>query len=77
MCTRPEDHLHPAELPLSGCFNIEVADANTASVVSGVGIPIVTLTAGSKTLVGKSAIVNQSQLDKQQPNIRDLVATIE
>ncbi len=59
-------------------FQYEVADANTASVVSqALGIPIVTLTAGSKTLVGKSAIVNQSQLDKQQPNIRDLVATIE
>lgn len=59
-------------------FQYEVADANTASVVSqALGIPIVTLTAGSKMLVGRAAIVNQSQLDKQQPNIRDLVATIE
>lgn len=59
-------------------FQYEVVDANTASVVSqALGIPIVTLTAGTKTLSGKESIVNQSQLDKQQPNIRDLVATIE
>lgn len=59
-------------------FQYEVVDANTASVVSqALGIPIVTLTAGPKVLVGKTATVNQSQLDKQQPNIKDLVATIE
>lgn len=59
-------------------FQYEVVDANTASVVSqALGIPIVTLTAGTKSLVGKVAVVNQSQLDKQQPNIRGLVETIE
>ncbi|MBL8634029.1 MAG: ParA family protein [Myxococcales bacterium] len=59
-------------------FQYEVVDANTASVVSqALGIPIVELTAGKWNLVGKTATVNQSQLDKQQPNIRDLVATIE
>lgn len=59
-------------------FQYEVVDANTASVVSqALGIPIVTLTAGSKRLVGKTAIVNQTQLNKQQPNIKALVATIE
>jgi cellulose biosynthesis protein BcsQ len=59
-------------------FQYEVVDANTASVVSqALGIPIVELTAGKWNLVGKTATVNQSQLDKQQPNIRELVATIE
>ena len=59
-------------------FQYEVVDANTASVVSqALGIPIVTLTAGRKPLNGKSAVVNQTQLDRQQPNIRDLVTTLE
>lgn len=59
-------------------FQYEVVDANTASVVSqAIGIPIVTLTAGRWSLVGKNVTVSQTQLDKQQPNIRDLVATIE
>lgn len=59
-------------------FQAEINDANSASVVSGgLGIPISTLSAGSKTLAGKSIQVNQSQLDKQQPNLRRFVATIE
>lgn len=61
-------------------FQFEVVDANTASVVSSaLGIPINKLTAGPKTFAGKKkpAIVNQSQLDKQQPNIKELIAMIE
>jgi len=59
-------------------FQFEVADANSASVVSSaIGIPIVNLTAGHHTFGGKRHLVNQSQLDKQQPNIRALVAMIE
>ena len=59
-------------------FQYEVADANTASVVSGaLGIPIINLTAGKHRIMGRNHTVNQSQLDKQQPNIQGLVATIE
>ena len=59
-------------------FQAEIRDANTASVVSGaLGIPIMRLMAGSRTLLGRSVMVNQSQLDVQKPNIRDFVATIE
>jgi hypothetical protein len=59
-------------------FQYEVVDANTASVVSSaLGIPIMKLSARTYQLAGRSVLVNQSQLDKQQPNVRDLVATIE
>lgn len=59
-------------------FQYEIVDANTASVVSSaLGIPISMLTAGSKNVLGKSVEVNQSQLDKQKPNIRELVSMIE
>lgn len=59
-------------------FEAEINDANTASVVSGaMGVPISQLKAGSKRLAGKSVMVNQSQLDKQQPNISEFVAQIE
>ncbi|PZO36353.1 MAG: ATPase [Shackletoniella antarctica] len=59
-------------------FQYEVNDANTASVVSGaLGIPIASLTAGQKNVAGKNITVNQSQLDRQVPNIRDLVQSIE
>ena len=59
-------------------FQYEVNDANTASVVSGaLGIPISRLTAGQKKVAGKNITVNQSQLDKQVPNIQDLVKNIE
>ncbi len=59
-------------------FQFEVADANTASVVSGaLGIPIVALTAGQHTIAGRNHTVNQSQLDKQIPNIQGLVSRIE
>lgn len=59
-------------------FRYEVNDANTASVVSGaLGVPISILTAGRKTVAGKKVMVNQSQLDRQAPNIRQLVSRIE
>ena len=59
-------------------FQFEVNDANTASVVSGaLGIPIASLTAGSKNVAGRKISVNQSQLDKQAPNIIELVENIE
>jgi chromosome partitioning protein len=59
-------------------FQVEINDANTASVVSGaLGIPISTLVAGSELLAGRRVRVNQTQLSKQQPNLRRFVATIE
>lgn len=77
--------IHPAGCPMptnrttfKNMFQYEVADANTASVVSGaLGIPITSLTAGPYNLAGRNVQVNQSQLDKQQPNIRQLVEMIE
>jgi chromosome partitioning protein len=77
--------IHPggASIPSSkrafkAMFQYEVNDANTASVVSGAcGIPISVLTAGTKVVLGKNTVVNQSQLDKQVPNIQSLVAAIE
>lgn len=59
-------------------FEKQINDANTASVVSGaLGIPICILTAGTKHFVGRSAHVNQSQLDRQQPNLKAFVESIE
>jgi cellulose biosynthesis protein BcsQ len=59
-------------------FQFEVKDANTASVVSGaLGIPIASLSAGQKQVAGRSITVNQSQLDKQVPNIKGLAESIE
>ena len=59
-------------------FQYEVVDANTASVISSaLGIPIMKLSAKTYDFFGKSVLINQSQLDKQQPNIRTLAAMIE
>jgi len=59
-------------------FQAEIADANTASVVSGaLGIPMHALTAGTKNLIGRSVTVNQSRLDSLGPNIENFVRTIE
>jgi cellulose biosynthesis protein BcsQ len=77
--------LHPSGASTPGnrrafktMFQYEVNDANTASVVSGaLGIPISVLTSGVKNVAGKNTTVNQSQLDKQVPNIQALVASIE
>ncbi len=77
--------IHPngAQIPSSkrlfkAMFQYEVNDANTASVVSGAsGIPISTLRSGQANVLGRSITVNQTQLDKQVPNIVDLVTAIE
>jgi chromosome partitioning protein len=59
-------------------FQVEINDANTASVVSsGLGIPITNLSAGAKYLAGRRVVVNQSQLNRQQPNVRKFVRSIE
>jgi cellulose biosynthesis protein BcsQ len=59
-------------------FQVEINDANTASVVSGgLGIPISSLVAGGKMFAGKRVQINQSQLDRQQPNIKRYVQDIE
>lgn len=59
-------------------FQVEINDANTASVVSSsLGIPITKLSAGRKFLVTKYVTVNQSQLNKQQPNLRRFVRSID
>lgn len=60
-------------------YKLEINDANTASVVSSaLGIPIMALTAGPKQITADRRVqVNQSQLDRQQPNIRALVAMID
>lgn len=76
--------IHPngAPVPASArdfkkMFQAEINDANTASVISGaLGIPIMALHSGTKALAGKSIMVNQSQLDKQKPNISNFVQTV-
>ena len=84
--TRPNAFcIHPngAAAPINkrsfkAMFQYEVNDANTASVVSGArGIPIAILPAGRTNVADRSIVVNQSQLDKQVPNIQDLVRNIE
>ncbi|HBB94292.1 MAG TPA: ATPase [Blastocatellia bacterium] len=78
-------HIHPAgaaspvgRSAFIDMFQFEIVDANTASVVSSsLGIPINRLQAGLYPVVGRSVMVNQSQLDNQQPNIKELVAAIE
>ena len=77
--------IHPAGAPsprtraeFQRMFQVEINDANTASVVSsGLGIPITNLTAGRKYLIHRNVTVNQSQLSKQQPNIRKFVKSID
>ena len=78
-------HIHPTgsgspanRSAFNRMFQYEIVDANTASVVSSsLGIPMVRMTSGSRVVAGRSVMVNQSQLDNQQPNIRDLVTAIE
>ncbi|MHA7682276.1 ParA family protein [Cupriavidus sp. PET2-C1] len=77
--------LHPNGAPtpvnkrtFKSMFQFEVNDANTASVVSGAcGIPISSLNSGLVNVAGRRVTVNQSQLDKQVPNIIGLVQAIE
>jgi len=78
-CTHPNGSPTPNNRrAFKTMFQYEVNDANTASVVSGaLGIPIASITAGQKNISGKTVTVNQSQLDKQAPNIIELVKNIE
>jgi chromosome partitioning protein len=77
--------IHPSGQPIPRnnaefrkMFQVEINDANTASVVSGgLGIPITALAAGTHTLAGKRIQVNQSQLDRQRPNMRRFVQSID
>jgi chromosome partitioning protein len=77
--------VHPGGAPVpstkatfKAMFQYEVNDANTASVVSGAcGIPMQRLTSGNRLVLGKKVQVNQTQLDKQAPNIKKLVECIE
>lgn len=78
-------HIHPAgssspvgRSAFNRMFQAEVVDANSASVVSSsLGIPVMRLTANRYTVAAREVMVNQSQLDKQQPNIQELVRNIE
>jgi len=78
-------HVHPAGTPspvdrktFRRMFQFEVVDQNTASVVSSaLGIPVVNLFPGQHDFGGRSHRVNKSQLDKQVPNVSNLVAMIE
>lgn len=78
-CVHPDGSPVPTNRrTFKSMFQYEVNDANTASVVSGaLGIPIMRLTAGQKIIAGKRITVNQSQLDKQIPNIEELVRNLE
>ena len=77
-------YIHPVGSPpprsrkdFERMFKFEVPDANTASVVSSsLGIPIGQLSAGFKHVAGKNVMVNQSQLDRQQPGIEALAKLI-
>ncbi len=78
-CIHPNGSSTPnSRKSFKSMFQYEINDANTASVMSGaLGIPISLLTAGNKTIAGRNVMVNQSQLDKQAPNIKELVQCIE
>ena len=78
-CIHPNGSPTPnSKRAFKAMFQYEVNDANTASVVSGaLGIPIASLTAGQKKVAGRTITVNQTQLDKQVPNIEKLVRNIE
>ncbi|MGH8552594.1 MAG: ParA family protein, partial [Methylococcales bacterium] len=78
-------YIHPTESgspagksAFNKMFQYEIVDANTASVVSSsLGIPIARLPAGLHDVSGRKIMVNQRQLNIQQPNIQQLVADIE
>ncbi|MFD0321998.1 hypothetical protein [Lysobacter gummosus] len=78
-CVHPGGALTPTnKRTFKAMFQYEVNDANTASVVSGTnGVPISAMTSGHKNVLGRNVQVNQSQLDKQVPNIMALVQAIE
>jgi chromosome partitioning protein len=78
-CVHPSGAATPSnKRTFKAMFQYEVNDANTASVVSGaLGIPISTLSSGRNHVAGRYITVNQSQLNKQVPNIQLLVRNIE
>ncbi|MDX8379741.1 MAG: hypothetical protein R8K48_06825 [Gallionella sp.] len=78
-CIHPNGSPTPnSKRAFKAMFQYEVNDANTASVVSGaLGIPIASLTAGQKSVAGRTITVNQTQLDKQVPKIMNLAKNIE
>lgn len=77
-CVHPPAGVPQSRKAFTNMFQYEIVDANTASVVSStLGIPIMLLDAGPIDVNGKRVTVNQSHLDKQLPNILDLVAIIE
>lgn len=78
-CIHPNGASSPSsKRSFKAMFEYEVNDANTASVVSSAcGIPISELSSGTRIVLGKNVVVNQTQLDKQVPNIQNLVAAIE
>lgn len=78
-CIHPAGAMRPTnQRTFRAMFQAEVNDANTASVVSSaLGIPINSLMAGQKTVAGKTITINQSQLDRQVPNLNNLVQRIE
>lgn len=79
LCTHPTGAPFPRnKTEFKKMFQYEIPDANTASVVSStLGIPITTLPSGTRNVLGKTVMVNQTQLQKQQPAISALVKEIE
>ena len=77
--------IHPAgqrpprqQVDFRKMFQAEIVDANSASVVSGaLGIPLSRLGAGNRKLLGEDIMINQSQLNRQQPNMQNFVQSIE
>ncbi len=77
-CHPPSASVPTTKSSFKKMFEQQINDANTASVVSGaLGIPICKLSAGYKEFSGRRIMVNQMQLDRQQPNIDSLVKDIE
>jgi chromosome partitioning protein len=78
-CIHPENGGIPSNRQtFTRMFQYEVVDANTASVVSSaLGVPIMMLSARTYNFDGRTVLINQSQLDRQQPNITTLAAMIE
>lgn len=79
LCTHPTGAPFPRnKTEFKKMFQYEIPDANTASVVSStLGIPITLLPSGMREVLGKTVMVNQAQLQKQQPAVSALVAEIE
>ena len=78
-CIHPSGQPAPSNrIEFRRMFQAEINDANTASVVSGaLGIPMSSLRPGFVDVAGRNTMVNQTQLDRQQPNITAFVSRIE